>query len=225
MRKPRLKRIVITGALIVLPVIITLGLLRILFRAVTAYSTPAVKYLVTRFLGTDVVLPQLVYPFMGLLVTVFIVILAGVIGTNVFGKKLIGTFDNVILRIPLVKTIYSSAQQLLKGITTPREGNFKGVVLVEFPLPGSWAIAFKTGETRATIKPDQPVELISVFVPTTPNPTSGFLLWVPREKYVEVNISVEEALKIAVSGGIVGVREIRDIAMAEAEKQTPPMRS
>jgi uncharacterized membrane protein len=224
-RKPHLKRIIITGALIVLPVIITVGLLKILFNAVTAYSTPAVRYLVTRFWGTDVVLPRFVYPFMGLLVTVLIVILTGVIGTNVFGKKLIGIFDHLVLRIPLVKSIYSSAQQLLKGLALPREGAFKGVVLVEFPFRGSWGLAFKTGETRTTIGSGEPFDLVSVFIPTTPNPTSGFLLWVPREKFIEVDISVEEAIKIVVSGGIVGVKEMHDLGAAESGELNPPART
>ena len=141
-------------------------------------------------------------PGLGILLTVTTVLLAGALTRNFFGQRIIEFYEAVLLRVPIVSSVYQGVKQLMEALFSGREGQFRQVVLVEWPRRGVYAIAFHTGEAfLSEDDPDQ--ELVNVFLPTTPNPTSGFYLMLPRSEIRPLDLSVEEAFKLIMSAGIV----------------------
>ena len=136
-----------------------------------------------------------------LLATLAIVFLLGLVSRNVIGRRL-GIAERIVRRIPIARSLYSSTKEVLASLAHSRTDAFKRVVLFEYPRRGIWSIGFVTG--TVTRRADDPPtgDLLTVFVPTTPNPTSGFLILVPRTETTELRISVEEGVRLVVSGGI-----------------------
>ena len=118
------------------------------------------------------------------------------------GKKFLQIIDDLFRRIPILRTIYSAIGQMTESFTN-QEGNKKSVVLVEYPRKGIWVIGFVTGETKGEVQTLNKATLINVFIPTTPNPTSGFLLFLPKNDLIYMNMNVQDAVKMVISGGIV----------------------
>jgi len=196
----------IRGLLIVLPTIITFWLLRILFGAVSDNVTP----LVLRALSAGQVTwigdwhARFVVPLIGLVLTVLLIYLIGLIAANLVGQRIVTWFEAGILKIPFVKSIYGGARQLLDAFDAGGKGTFTRVVLVQYPRAGVFTMGFVTSEVRLEIPlGDGIVGALMVFLPTTPNPTSGWLAIVPERDLLDLDLSIEEALKLVVSGGIV----------------------
>ncbi len=192
------------GLLIWLPLLVTLWLLGLLFGLVTAYVAPVIAAVLKAF-GVDrldSVPARLAIPVVGLLVSVALVYLAGLLAANLLGRRILALVESAILRVPLVKGIYGSARQLLDAFSSGGGKAFSRVVVVEYPRPGLWTLGFVTTEVAAG--PGGPLDdTVAVFLPTTPNPTSGWLVLVPRDGLIELDLSVEEGIKLVVSGGIV----------------------
>ena len=191
---------IITGLLAILPAALTWMILVKLFGF---FSNPGSKIVKTIF-GDNT--PVYVSDFVGFLLTILFIYFLGLLVTNIFGKKLVNWFDTFISKIPVAKTIYRTIKQITTSIAAPNKNAFQKVVMVEYPRRGLWTITMVTGKS----KDKKGNKYYHIFVPTTPNPTSGFMLIVPVEEVRESNLSVEDGLKSIISGGMIAP-EINDI--------------
>lgn len=143
-------------------------------------------------------------PGIGVIITLVVILLTGLLVANFIGRRLVHMSEALVRRIPLVRTIYTGVKQVLDTLFSPGGQSFRKVLLVEYPREGLWSIAFQTGDgTREVEKSVGEGSMVSLFIPTTPNPTSGFLMMTPREKVIELEMSVEDALKFVISLGVV----------------------
>ena len=203
----RLRGVFLTGLVIILPLIISVWLLGLLFHLVEATSTPiilSVLRLARPELAEEPAISRLIVPVFGILLTAALIMVVGALATNLFGQRLLDAFDRLMMRLPLVKGIYGAARQLLDAFSR-RSGSFRRVVLVEYPRPGIYTVGFLTqsgAELRREGAP--PLRGCSlVFLPTTPNPTSGWLALLPDDQVLPLEMSIEEGVKLIVSGGLV----------------------
>ena len=157
-------------------------------------------------------------PGFGLILAVFILLLTGMIGANLLGRSVLRIWEGILNRIPLVRTVYSSTKQILSSILTTGGHSFRKVLLIEYPRKGIWTVCFQTGQAASEIQSNIEKESITVFVPTTPNPTSGFIMIVPKEDVRELDMDIESALKLVMSLGIASDTEPRKV---ESRSSTP----
>jgi len=198
--KRRIRNIFITGLLITLPVAITFFILKFLFLNLDALSPVFTKLLIT--VGAPIPEGYRI-PFLGFAMTFLIILLVGILTTNIFGKELLHLGETIVAKIPFVRSIYRGTKQVVVSFATADTDSFKKVVLIEFPRKGLHAIGFVTGETKGEVQEHTADQVINVFVPTTPNPTSGFLVFAPKDEVQEISMSIEDGIKYAISGGIV----------------------
>lgn len=156
-------------------------------------------------------------PGFGIALTLLTVIITGMIFANLFGRRLVRLSEDILARIPLVRSIYSSVKQITETLFSAQGKSFRKVVLVEYPRRDLWTLAFVTGDTAEALINLTKRDLVSIYVPTTPNPTSGFFLMVPREDIVELDISVEAGLKLILSTGVVVPDELTQQALQQRE--------
>jgi uncharacterized membrane protein len=142
-------------------------------------------------------------PGLGVILTVILILLTGLIVANFFGRKLITAWESLLSRIPLVRTIYGAVKQITASLFADASQSFREVVLVEYPRRGLWMLAFVTGDTPKKFQQKVGEQLMNIYVPTTPNPTSGFYLMVPPEEVIRLEIPVEIGLKMILSAGVV----------------------
>jgi uncharacterized membrane protein len=148
-------------------------------------------------------------PGFGVLVVVALILVTGFLAANLIGQKLVEFWEALMRRIPLVRSIYSSVKQVSDTILAPNGQAFRQAVLVQYPRHGSWTIGFVTGTPAQQVAGYLPTDSVSIYVPTTPNPTSGFFLMMPRAEIVELDIPVDAALKYVVSMGTVAPRVVK----------------
>ena len=160
-------------------------------------------------------------PGMGAFFAVVIVLLTGALVANILGRSLIHAGERLLNRIPLVRSIYSSVKQVVETFVSQDSRSFRKVVLVEYPRRNAWSIAFVSGEPIGEVQDRTDEHLITLFVPTAPNPTSGFVIMVPRSEVIELNMTVEEGFRMVVSLGVV-VPPRRDRDGRLAEDGAPP---
>lgn len=141
-------------------------------------------------------------PGLGVVLTTIIVLVTGVVVTNLFGMQLYTVGERILERIPLVRSIYAAVKQVTESMFSSGK-SFRKVVLVEYPRPGMWSLAFQTGSGAEEIRSKTGRDITNVFIPTTPNPTSGFFLMVPQEDVIELDMSVDDGLKLLLSVGVV----------------------
>jgi len=151
-------------------------------------------------------------PGLGILLTAIIVIGTGMIFANLVGRRIVHVWEHVLARIPLVRSVYSSVKQITETLFSKQGKSFRKVVLVEYPRRELWTLAFVTGESAGIFDQLTGKDLVNLYVPTTPNPTSGFFLMVPKQDLVELDIPVEVGLKLILSTGVVVPDQIRDLA-------------
>lgn len=142
-------------------------------------------------------------PGVGLIIGAVAITVIGALAAGFFGRWIIRTGEGLLNRMPIVGTIYGAVKQILETVLASQSDAFRDVVLVEYPRKNLWVIGFVTGGTKGEVKDAIPDETVNVFVPTTPNPTSGFLLFCPKSELQYLDMSVEDAVKLVVSGGIV----------------------
>jgi len=144
-------------------------------------------------------------PGLEILIAILLIIFIGWLSLSFLGKKLLNAFENLLKRIPILRTIYSAITQMTETFTKS-EGNKKNVVLVEYPRKGSWAVGFATKDNEGQISKKTNKKLVNVFIPTTPNPTSGFLLMFPKEEVIYLDLTFEEASRFIVSAGTSNIK-------------------
>lgn len=142
-------------------------------------------------------------PGFGVVVSIVIIFLTGVVAANIFGRRLVSLWEGLLARIPLVRSVYSAVKQLTETLFSSSGQSFRKVLLVEYPRRGLWTVAFQTGTDVGEAQAKTGEQVINIYVPTTPNPTSGFFLMIPRKDVVELNMSVDEGLKMIISMGVV----------------------
>jgi len=187
----KLRNYFFTGIIVLVPIGFTLYLSKFLIN-LSANLVPS-------GLNPNTYLP---YPIPGIeiILTVFFITFVGGLSLSFLGKKFLQIIDDLFKRIPILRTIYSAIGQMTDSFRN-QDGNKKSVVLLEYPRKGSWAVGFATKENTGEIKSKTKINLVNVFVPTTPNPTSGFLLMIPKEDLIYLDMSFEEASKFIVSAG------------------------
>jgi uncharacterized membrane protein len=184
----------LTGVALVLPFVVTVSIIWLFVTFIDNNVEPLVPNTLA-FLKS--------FPGGGLLLALVTLTLVGALAGNLVGRWLVDGADRAIANLPLVRSIYGGAKQVFKQVAAPERTSFKQAVLVEFPLPGSYAIGFITNENTAEVATDIGAELIAVYVPQAPIPTSGFLLYLPRTAFKPLSISPDEALKRVISLGII----------------------
>ena len=182
------------------------GIVTLIPILITAYLTILVVDLFSNIVP-DAVNPNKYLPFqipgLEILIAIIITTVIGMISLTYFGKQFLSLGKNLLERIPIVRSIYSGVTQFTKSFQAEGSAN-KKVVLIEFPRPGAWVVGFATNETTKPISPKINDNLTTIFVPTTPNPTSGFLILVPKKDIIFINMSFEDAMKFIISAGAVG---------------------
>lgn len=200
-----MKKYLIAGLLVWLPLAITVWVLTWLLSALDGVFLALLA-------GTQAVLPASTHvaieqlrhvPGLGVVVLGVGMIATGVFVTNIFGQWWVRQWDRILQNIPIVKSIYSSVKQVSDTLFSSSGNAFREAVLVQYPRQGSWTIAFVTGKPGGEVAGKLPTDMLSVYVPTTPNPTSGFFLMMPRADVIELAMSVDEALKYVISMGVV----------------------
>lgn len=186
--------------MITLPVAITFFILKFLFQNLDALSPLFTELLIQA--GAPIPEGYRI-PFLGFTMTFLIILLVGILTTNIFGKELLHLGETIVEKIPFVRRIYSGAKQVVVSFANADTNSFKMVVLIEFPRKGLHALGFVTGRAKGEVREHIEGEAINVFVPTTPNPTSGFLIFAPKEEIQEIGMSIEDGIKYVISGGIV----------------------
>jgi len=142
-------------------------------------------------------------PGIGLLIVFIMLTFIGFLTAGIIGRYIIKLGERIIARLPIIRSVYGALKQIFESVLKTSSKSFREVVLIEYPRKGIWAIGFITGDTQGEVQETSKDELVNVFLPTTPNPTSGFLLFVPRKDLRVLNMNVEEGIKMVISGGIV----------------------
>lgn len=142
-------------------------------------------------------------PGIGALFSILIILGTGALVANFLGRKLLAVGERVVERIPLIRSLYSGVKKAAETILSDSGDSFRKVLLIEYPRKGIWSIAFQTGEPLGEVQQKTDADVITVFVPTTPNPTSGYIVLVPRSDVTELDMSVEEGLRLVISLGVV----------------------
>lgn len=194
----RLRAYFFAGILITAPISLTIYLAWIFITFVDDTVTPLIpaKY------NPETYLPYGL-PGLGVVIVVVFLILVGMLTAGFMGRLYQRTVERILSRLPVVRSIYHSVKQILETVFASQSTAFREAVLVEYPRRGLWAIAFITGPTQGEVQNMTEEDVVNIFLPTTPNPTSGFLLFVPKKDLYPLSMSVEQAIKMVISGGIV----------------------
>lgn len=196
-RKGSLRRYLIAGLLVWIPLGVTFVIVKFLVDLMdtTLLLLPA-AYRPDALFGVSI-------PGLGIVLSLMVILLTGVLVANFFGRKLVGLWEQLLARIPLVRSIYSGVKQVAHTMLSGTSQSFRKVVLVEYPRRGAWTLAFVTGDGWKPVRECIRDDLVNIFVPTTPNPTSGFFLMLPRKDIIELDISIDDGLKMIISAGVV----------------------
>ncbi|MAJ13700.1 MAG: hypothetical protein CMN44_01845 [SAR116 cluster bacterium] len=193
------RRFFLTGLLVTAPIIITIY---VTWLVITFIDTK-VANLLPEYLDFRKALPFQV-PGLGLFIVIVVITFIGAITPGLIGRNLLKLGEMILFKTPVIRTIYSSIKQIMETVMSTNSKSFKEVVLVEYPRKNIWVIAFVTSSIKGEIdKSIRKADLVSIFVPTTPNPTSGFLLFVSKKDLIYLKMPVEQAVKLVISGGIV----------------------
>lgn len=189
-----LRRYLMAGILIWLPLALTILIFLFLLR----FADRALLLLPAQYKEW---LPPV--PGLGAVLALLILLLTGFLGANLFGQRMVRFYENVLHRIPLVRSVYGAIKHFAEIVFSEEGRSFKKVLLIEFPRPGLYSICFLTSEDVREVQERTEDDVITVFMPTTPNPTTGFMMFVARKDTVELDMPVEEALKMIISLGVV----------------------
>ncbi len=197
--RKNIRRKLVAGLLVVFPIFITFIIIKFLFGLIGGILSPVVERAFI-LLGSspEGTVDDFIVTSIAFILTFSALYFIGVIATNFFGKLILNFFEAILNKTPIIKNIYTSSKKLIEIISLPSRQSFKRVVIVEYPRVGMKAFAFVTGN----IKTKDGAELTSIFVPTTPNPTSGFLIYLPEDDIIETSMDIEEGMKLIISGGI-----------------------
>lgn len=186
----QLRRYLLTGIAVIAPLVVTIWVLWKLFSFVDGIAA--------RVLGKAIA----GVPGVGVIIFLAVIIFVGMFATNLIGKRMISFGEKLMLRIPLANKIYAAVQEISMAFLGSKRSVFSTVVLVEYPRKGMYSLGFITSEGKGEVQSKTAEHVIGVFVPTTPNPTSGLLVFVPREELVYLDMTIEDGLKLVISGGV-----------------------
>jgi uncharacterized membrane protein len=199
--RSQIRKIFFAGLLVTLPLALTLFLFQFFFVRIDAMLSPAVtRLLLYMRVPID---PDFRLPGLGLVAIFILIFLAGLFTRNIIGRKMVELGEAVLVKIPIFKNIYVGAKQVIHTFGTARAGAFRKVVIIEYPRRGIYSLAFVTNDKQGEVKRRVGRDMVSVFLPTTPNPTSGYFLMLPEEDVIELDMSVEEGIKMLISAGLV----------------------
>lgn len=192
-----LRKYLIAGLLVWLPLAATIFVIRLLLNLMdkTILLIPP-EFRPENVLGFSI-------PGFGIIVGIFILLITGMFAANLFGRRLVTFWESLLGRIPLVRSIYTSVKQVTETIFTANSKSFRKVVLIEYPRKGIWCMGFMTNKGLGVASKSSGQDLMSVFVPTTPNPTSGFIVMLPANDVIVLDLSVEDGFKYIISMGVV----------------------
>lgn len=194
----RLRTYFLTGVIVTAPI----GITFFLVWQFISFLDAVVAALVPARYNPETYLPFSI-PGLGLLITLVFLTMVGMLAAGFAGRTLVRTGERLLSQMPVVRSVYGTLKQIFETVLAQSSRSFREVVLIEYPRRGIGAIGFVTGPTRGEVQDRADDELVNVFLPTTPNPTSGFLLFVPRKDLVHLDMSIEEGIKMVISGGIV----------------------
>lgn len=213
----------LAGLVLLAPIAVTLYVFNVL---VTAIGGGFRKYFF--FFVPDALLDrpdlQIIWNFLATVMVLAFITALGYLSRYVLGKFMLTTTERIIQRLPIINTVYTSVKQIVQTFSTQQKAIFQKVVMLEYPRKGVWVLGFLTSTSRGETQERTASELQNIFVPTTPNPTSGFLLMVPREEIVELDMTVGEGMKLIISGGAV-VPEFASDGRQVVAAQTPSGRA
>jgi uncharacterized membrane protein len=193
----RLRRYLVAGILVWLPLAVTYIVLKFLLDLLdrNLKYVPA-QLLPEHWLGFPI-------PGLGLLLTILVLLLTGLLAANIVGRSAVNLWESILVRIPIVRTIYTGVKKFSEVVFSDTSQSFKKVLLIEYPRKGLYSLAFQTASNLQEVQSRTAEDVICVFLPTTPNPTSGFILMVPRKDVIELDMDVDDALKMIISLGVV----------------------
>ncbi len=209
-----LRKYLLTGILVLVPMAVTIYIMYFLFQLTDGFLGVAVS----RAIGYRI-------PGMGLFLTMMFFIIAGVIAQNYVGRRILSGIEGSLEAIPVVRSLYNGIKQVADVVVQKNRGEFKRVVMVEYPKEHSWTLGFVTNDFLVPIQSDliDCHKMATVFVPTTPNPTSGFLLIIEKDRILDTNMDIEDAMKIVISGGLVQPGRISEkVEEAKIDDSTIP---
>lgn len=222
----RLRGYMIAGILVTAPLGITLYLALLFLNFIDAKVTPLIpaEYNPNTYLPFGV-------PGVGLIVLLWALTLIGWLTRGIVGRFILHQGEKILQRMPVIRSVYGATKQIVESVVSQKSEAFRQVVVFEYPRRGCWAMGFVTGKTVGEVQNVTSDEVVNVFLPTTPNPTSGYLLFVPRRELVPLSMSVEDGIKMVVSGGIVTPPDMRSskekkvklVAAAESDRPTIPV--
>ena len=192
-----LRRYLVAGLLVWIPLGVTVFILRVLIGLMdrTLLLIPE-QYRPEEWLGFTV-------PGLGLLLTVLVLLVTGLLAANIVGRSMVGLWESLLDRIPVVRSVYSAAKNFAEIVFSDSGQSFKKVLLIEYPRKGVYSLAFQTATNLGEVQARTGEEMICTFVPTTPNPTSGYIIIVPKKDIIELDMEIDEALKMIISLGVV----------------------
>jgi len=192
-----LRRYLVAGLLVWIPLGVTVFILRVLIGLMdrTLLLIPA-QYRPEEWLGFTV-------PGLGLLLTVLVLLVTGLLAANIVGRSMVGLWESLLDRIPVVRSVYSAAKNFAEIVFSDSGQSFKKVLLIEYPRKGVYSLAFQTATNLGEVQARMGEEMICTFVPTTPNPTSGYIIIVPKKDIIELDMEIDEALKMIISLGVI----------------------
>ena len=212
-----MRKYIIAGLLVWMP----LGITFLVIRAIVGLldRTPLLlpePYQPDNLLGMHI-------PGLGVLLAAILVLTTGMIVANFLGKRLVVSWEHFLARIPLVRSLYAAIKQIMEAVLSTDAQSFRKVLLIEYPRKGVWSLAFLTSDNLGEVQAKTSSEVISVFIPTTPNPTSGFIIMVPKDDVIELDMAVEDGLKMIISLGVAVPPWQKDELVVErqANKITP----
>jgi uncharacterized membrane protein len=210
-----IRKYFITGLLIWVPLAITLWVLNFIV------STMDKTLLLLPPTWRPLSLLQADIPGFGVILTLLIVLITGLLARNFIGQRLVKFWEGLLGRIPIVRSVYSSVKQVSDTVLSDSGQAFRKALLIQYPRAGIWTIAFQTGTPAEEVRKLVPLDMVAVYVPTTPNPTSGFFLMLPRTDVMELDMSVDEALKYVVSMGVVAPQMSTPVATIATPNSLP----
>ncbi|MBT4511637.1 MAG: DUF502 domain-containing protein [Chloroflexi bacterium] len=186
----------LTGLLVFIPAFLTISLLWWVFDTIDSILEPLVEYILGKY-----------YPGIGFAVTILIIFICGIIGNRVAGRNIINFTEHLISRVPVVSQLYNGIKQILESFSTKENSSFLAVVFIEFPRKGTYTPALVTNETID----ESGRKILNIYVPTAPNPTSGFLQILPEDQVIRTSMSVDDALKMVISAGKFSHDDVRNL--------------
>lgn len=209
----RLKSYFIAGVLVTAPVAITIWLTI----AIVGFIDRTVKNLIVTAAHQDLMTIYSI-PGIGVLIAIVFLLAVGVLATNIMGRFFVRLGESILDRLPIIRSLYGATKQIFETVFADKADAFREVVMIEYPRKDMWVLGFLTGTSKGEVQDKTGPEVVNVFVPTTPNPTSGFLLFVPRKDIKIMDMTIEEGIKLIVSAGIITPEKMEKIQKDTSDK-------